>query len=1059
MTPSGKIDRKALPKPEPEIGPDHIAPRDTVEKRLAELWSGVLGIETHLIGIDSNFFQLGGHSLKATILIAKVHKTFNVKLPLAEVFKTPRIRELSAYIKNQEKDKYASIEPIEKSDYYQLSAPQKRLYLLQQMELESTAYNIPEFISLTGQPDIIKLETAFKKLILRHESLRTSFPMAADEPVQRIHDKVEFKIEYFDLATENTENTEVPFGQINAFIRPFDLSRAPLLRVGLMRLEEKAHVLMVDIHHIISDGVSQEILEKDFRTLYRDRDEELPPLRIHYKDFSQWQNSEKEKENIKRQEAFWLKQFEGEIPVLNLPTDYPRPAIQSFAGDNLEFEIPEEYTRRLNTLALKEKATLYMVLLAVYIVLLSKLSSHEDIVVGTPVAGRRHADLQTIIGMFVNTLALRNSPRGEKTLRKFLFDVKTQTLNAFENQEYPFEELVERVEVNRDVARNPLFDVMFALHNISGEEEKPGPPEQTPGPDPETLEKDKPDIKPYENRTSKFDLTLTAINLGHRLLFSFQYCTRLFKKETIQRFSDYFNKIIIDILENEDQRIRDIEIVPAGEKSMVLEVFNDTGPSLPREKTMPQLFEEQSARSPDNIAVFEMAGGNRLSLTYRQLDETSNQLAGYLQNQGVKGNDFVGLKVGRSCEMIVGILGILKAGCAYVPLDPKAPEPRNQSILRECQVKLLLTPKELEKDNYANQSGIKPEIEITPNCFAYTIFTSGSTGIPKGVPITHSNLSPLLHWGYRELGIALADRTLQNLSYYFDWSVWEILITLTTGAGLYIAPEEILLNPEESIGFMREHAITALHVTPTQFGYIANLGQPLAALKYLFIGAEKLSADLVQRSFQLVNKGCRVFNMYGPTECTIITAVLEINPSQLQEFKNLSSVPIGGPVGNTRFLILDKYLKLSPISVTGELYIGGDCTASGYLNNPELTNEKFDHDLQDYQDFQDKRKKVPGNRIYTSYMSHMSYISYLSSRLYKTGDLARWLEDGNVEFLGRIDHQVKIRGHRIELGEIENHLLGHPEVKEAVVLAISGPNAATQGDGDGYLCAYIVPAR
>ncbi|HLP47721.1 MAG TPA: condensation domain-containing protein, partial [Candidatus Kapabacteria bacterium] len=549
LTPNGKIDRKALPKPGLIAGESYIAPRDEIEKKLTVIWSEILNQSA--IGINDNFFHLGGHSLKATILVSKIHKVFQVNVPLAEIFKTPTIKGLANYIKATIKDKYISIEPVEKKKYYSLSSSQKRLYVLYEMDRQGAGYNIPSFSILKGEIDKNRLEQTFTLLIDRHESLRTSFHIINDEPVQRIHDTVEFEL-------EKLEGRGDPLG--SPFIRPFDLSKVPLLRVGLQKIKKDKHILMVDMHHIISDGISMNILVKDFMALYQKENLDKPLLQ--YKDFSNWQNIEKQKESIKRQEDFWIKEFAGEIPVLELPVDYPRPAVQSFAGHQIPFEIDKETTGVLKTLALEMGATMYMTLLSLYTVFLAKLANQEDIVIGSPIAGRRHTDLAEIIGMFVNTIVIRNYPSGEKDFSLFLLEVKEKTLKAFENQDYQYEDLVERVVIGRDTSRNPLFDTMFVLQNM------------------EIAEINIPGLKlspyPYENKTAKFDLTLTALEGEEKLLFNFEYGTKLFKAETVNRFITCFKNIVNGISENKDRRIADLEIITEEEKKKILFDFNDT---------------------------------------------------------------------------------------------------------------------------------------------------------------------------------------------------------------------------------------------------------------------------------------------------------------------------------------------------------------------------------------------------------------------------------------------------------------------------------------------------
>jgi acyl carrier protein len=530
-----------LPEPGLKIVEKYEAPGGETEKLTALLWSEVLGIEENIIGLDSNFFELGGHSLKATQLVSVVRKAFNVKLPLAEIFKRPTVRELSAWLRKAAEHQYVSIAAAELKDYYAVSSAQKRLYILQEMNEAGIGYNIPAIYRLEGCIDKDRLERTFKGLIKRHESLRTSFARVGGKPFQVVHEGVEFEIEYY--CTKRGVN-EI----IRDFIRPFDLAGAPLMRVGLMRIDNLEHMLMVDMHHIITDGRSMGILIREFMKLYSfpDADEELPPLPVQYKDFSEWLHSEPQGKLTREQEAYWLREFEGEIPVLDLLTDYPRGRERNIAGSVVYFKLGEKETRDLRQLAKEEDVTMYMLLLAIYNVFLSRLSSQEEIIVGTPAAGRRHADLGPLIGMFVNTLALRNYPGENKTFREFLQEIKERTLAAFENQDYPFEDLAEKVADNRDASRNPLFDVMFTMQNL-------GLPElEIPGVR----------LKPYgyETPAAKFDLVLTGIETGDHMDFRFEYDTSLFKEEIIIDFANYYNEIIAAVSEDRDIKLSQIDL-------------------------------------------------------------------------------------------------------------------------------------------------------------------------------------------------------------------------------------------------------------------------------------------------------------------------------------------------------------------------------------------------------------------------------------------------------------------------------------------------------------------
>jgi acyl carrier protein len=740
LTANGKIDRKALPAHQIRTGEDYSAPRDEVEEKLVQIWSDILGIEKNKLSIEKNFFQLGGHSLKATVMVSNIHKRMNTKIPLREIFKHPTIKGLANKIRGTEIEPHAAIEPVEKREYYPLSSAQMRLYVLQQMESASCSYNIPAAFRVEGFLNTVKLEETFLGLVRGHESLRTSFHMIAEEPVQRIHGNVDFKIREIGPIG--------PIGPleniINGFVRPFELSMAPLLRVGLVETGENQFILMLDMHHIISDGISIGILIKDFPDYYAG--EALEPLRIQYKDFSTWQI--RKKESIKKQEVYWRKEYEDEIPVLELPYDFTRPTVQSFKGDTIGFTLTLAETASLNRLANENSATLFMVLLAIYNVFLTKISTQETIVVGTPIAGRRHADLEPVIGMFVNTLALKNDPAGEKTFDTFLREVKTRSVEAFENQDYQYEELVEAVAVNRDTGRNPLFDTMFALQNLENVElEIPGL----------TL---KP--YPYENKTSKFDLSLTGIDTSDQILFEFEYCSDLFKHETIERFINYFKKTVSSILADPVLKISQIDIVPEEEKKKLLYDFNDTVADYPKDKTIHRFFEEQVERTPDKAAVIGhcLLGNRGAQLTYGELNRVADRLSYVLQEKGVGPDTIVAIKIKRSIEMFIGILGILKTGGAYLPISPNLPQDRIDNMLKDSNAALILTGNDmavmgehedqaepLRKPGKGDQVvGARPCLCVRPINLAYIIYTSGTTANPRGVLVEHAAVVNRLFW-------------------------------------------------------------------------------------------------------------------------------------------------------------------------------------------------------------------------------------------------------------------------------------------------------------------------
>ncbi|HLP61893.1 MAG TPA: condensation domain-containing protein, partial [Candidatus Deferrimicrobium sp.] len=688
ISPTGKVDRKALPEPQLKAVGNLDKPINETEKKLAEIWSEVLNINENAISMESDFFELGGHSLKALNFIAKVHKVFNVKLAMSVLFDIPTIRGIAAVIGDLIEDKFASIGKAEKKEYYPLSSAQKRLYVLQQFDRQMVHYNMPYVVLLKGPLDMMRVETAFKKLIRRHESLRTSFGMIKTELVQIIQQEITFAIQYNAVS-----NAEKEKALVEGFITPFDLSRAPLLRVGLISRERDVHILMLDIHHIISDAISHGILVGDFIAYYYGK--QLPVLEFQYKDYAEWQQRPHMDKGINAQEKYWLNEFAGEIPALNLPNDYPRPAIKSFEGRFLDFTLNQEETRKLMQMIHTEKVTLFIILAAVYSIFLHKLSNQEDILFGTPVAGRKHVDLEKIIGVFVNTLVLRIHLPGEETFREFLTEVRDKIFKTFENQDFQFDELVEKLDLERDTSSNPLFNVMFSLQNAY--EGKVNIPGGMPG----DLR-----IEPYSSGRgtiiSKFDFTLHALEKNDCLYFGIEYCVKLFKEETILRFSQYFTEILSSVINSPGKPISSIEILSLEERKQLLFDFNDTGAEYPHDKTINQLFEEQAERTPDGIAVFGCGRmrantGNNMIISYRQLNEQSGQLALLLIEKNVRTDTIVSIIMERSLEMIIGIISILKAGGAYLPIDPTYPQERIDYMLKDSNAKILITDNEKRK--------------------------------------------------------------------------------------------------------------------------------------------------------------------------------------------------------------------------------------------------------------------------------------------------------------------------------------------------------------------------
>ncbi|MCP4218066.1 MAG: amino acid adenylation domain-containing protein, partial [bacterium] len=784
LTRNGKIDRNALGRLEAgaRAGNAYTAPRNHMEKKLVEIWAELLGRQEEAIGIDANFFDLGGHSLKATILAAKIHREFNLKIQLAAIFEFQTIRELAGFLKGVGRDAFEAIEKAEKMEYYPLTPAQKRLYILQQMGPGGTVYNMPGLISLEETPDMDKLTDIFKKIIRRHESLRTSFRMVDEMPVQQIHETVDFQIEYFNAEGEQTGRQE------DDLVQPFDLCKAPLLRAGVIH-KQGSPVLFVDMHHIISDGVSNQLLEIEFNTITNG--DEPPVLRLQYTDYAQWQNSPKQQEKVKEQEAYWLSTFPGELAVLDLPTDYIRQPVRSSEGNTVAFALDKKESDILKHTVGETGATLFMVILSVFNILLCKLSGREDIIVGTPVAARRHTDLQNIIGMFVNTLALRNFPTGDKTFGEFLSGLKEQVLEAFDNQEYQFEELVDKLSLQRDAGHNPVFDVLF---NLLNQAEYSG----------ESIDSDTEGTSNHRfgRDVAKFDITLTGIDLGETLYFTLDYSTKLFKPATIERFIRYFRKLIsqlhIGAGTGDSPTIARMDIIDDEEKEQLLHGFNDTSTHFPKEKTIHQLFEAQVGRTPDNLCL---AGKSirlhrDILLTYRELDKKANQLAAVLRNKGAQREEILGLMVGRSLEMVIGILAILKSGGAYLPIAPDYPVKRIHGMLEQGQVQILLTQKQavetyqkdfkvvdLETPELFTGTPALPANINSPADLIYINYTSGSSGKPKGVMVEHRNVSRLVK-NTNFYPFTVGDKMMQSGALEFDASTFEIWGAVLNGLSL-----------------------------------------------------------------------------------------------------------------------------------------------------------------------------------------------------------------------------------------------------------------------------------
>lgn len=1022
ITRNGKLDRRALPKPI-IIGGEYTAPRNDMEVSIASAFAEVLSAER--VGIDDSFFELGGHSLRVTKLVNLLEQTTGVRLSMRDVLTGKSVRNLAEKIQAEMVmiQQYTPIAVQPQSRSYEMSSTQKRLYILDQMQGNNITYNIPAVLKVKGKLDLTRLNTALIQLVQRHELLRTYFVQDDNQFSQRVEEQVDAELEYGE-----GQESEIP-AMLTEFVRPFQLNHAPLMRVKAVQLAENEMLLLLDIHHMIYDDASFAVLMGDFSRLYKG--ESLPALRVQYKDYSVWQNLK----DMSKQEKYWLEEFSGELPLLDLQTDFTRPQRQSHNGSSVTAVLSEKQKQAVKAFSRETGATEYMILLSVFMLLLSRYSRQDSIVVGSPISGRTHPDTQQMLGMFVNTLAIKGELQPEQSFHSFIMQMAEKCLNAYEHQEYPFEELVEKVGKDRDLSRNPLFDVMFVFQNNEVAELKLGNSTMMP--------------MGFELNAAKFDLSVSIGETSGGYELNWEYCTDLFKRETIERMAGHFKALLMNALEYPQQALSDIELVSQQEREQILYSFNATEKPYPDNKTFIALFEEQVERSPEQVAV---VFGTE-TLTYRQLNARANQLGTRLRKQGVGPDNIVGIMLGRSLEMIIAIYGVLKAGGAYLPIDPKHPLDRIRYMLQDSSAKVLLvgpgSEQTIEKFedipviDLTHPAGSRMEVEVNleqvaqPNHLAYVIYTSGTTGRPKGVMIENRNLVHLANWQANHVQMDGNSVMLQKSTYIFDAAVWEIFSCGLAGGRLELLSEEQNDDPEELLQLIARQGVTQALIVPSAFRVLLEYAEvhhkvgQLRTLERIYLGAEPVTADLLNKYTSLTGNGIdHLVNLYGPTEGTVCATSYDFSLGD-----RLDVVPIGKPLGNVQIYILNGN-SVCGIGMPGELCIGGAGVARGYLNQPELTAEKF---------------------IANPYRP--------GERMYRTGDLARWMPDGKLEYLGRIGEQVKIRGFRIELGEIENRLRELEGVQEAVVIAREDVHQENQDkhnntvNGDKYLCGYVVASE
>lgn len=1204
LTSNGKLNKRELPDIEVISETEYVEPKTELEKKLANIFSEILEIKS--VGINDNFFEIGGHSLRAIKLINEIEAETGIRLQVNSVFLNPTIKKLSCELLRAQENGYSNIPVAEKKEYYKMSSAQKRLFVINELDDSHVAYNMPLLMEVKGNLEYEKVKYVFMKLVERHEALRTSFCIINEEAVQKIHENVNLDIDYIEIET----------CEMSDLVRPFDLENPPLIRIRMIKTKDKKY-LFFDMHHIISDAFSMNILVNEFSRIYND--ENLEPLKIQYKDYSEWM----EARNLEPQKEFWLSKFKEKLPRLELPLDYDRSSTQSYNGRTIRFVIDRNLKRNIVELTQQTQTTEYMVLLSAIAILLSKYSNQEDIVIGSPISGRTHKDTENILGMFVNTLAMRTKPNGNKAFLEFLNELKENCLKAFENQEYPFEDLVDSLNLTRNLSRNPIFDVMFVLQNnevmklspkgvelirvdndysaskfdlvidISAKEDKyevafeyctdlfkestilemqknltnileeivnePAKNINTIGVSIEKVENynklkeeelqiDLPldfsrtnenefkhgfinkklgadlsgeilhlcskfnitldsilisaysillmkysgqnsvniryvnnmdsikksgllinsvmDAEKFEyfvkrtfdninkmkenslssniifamekennanmnsNIEEKFDVMLRVYFKDNEIFVNFDYNVFLFKQESITIMLNHYINILKNLISTSDILINNIDMIDETEKNLLINGFNNEINEDDTHKMIVELFEDSVRKFLNNTAV--ISGEEKI--TYDEINKKINMLARYLLKNDIKKGCKVGVIAKRSIELVIAIYAILKTGATYVPIGINFPEERKRDIIDQCNINYVLTNIHeenkafedityvdlLDKSIYDGDSS-NLNISIDPEDIAYIIFTSGTTGKPKGALLPHRGLANISCHMQKKYPVLKNDVILFKTGYTFDVSLLEFAAYFHSGGSLAILEEGEEKNPLTIINVIYKEKITHIHFVPAMlnvFLYVLKeMGtEKLKSLKYILAAGEELPVSTVNKLNEVLPH-LQIGNLYGPTEASILSTTYTCD--NISGFK---SIPIGKPVQNSKLLVLDKNNNLQGIGVPGELFIGGVCTGKGYINEPDLTNEKFVNNLP-----------------------------YLDGYFYRSGDIVRWLPDGNIEYLGRKDNQVKIRGFRIELDDIRNALMTYEKIDDCTIIVCQN-----EGRESRYLCVFYV---
>ncbi|MEM8531993.1 MAG: amino acid adenylation domain-containing protein, partial [Chloroflexota bacterium] len=1029
LTPNGKLDRAALPEPNQGMlrTGELVAPRTDVEKGLVTIWQSVLGIEQ--IGITDNFFELGGHSLLATQVISRIRTQYTIDLPVRTLFESPTIAQLAPVVTTAQRTTelvtLPSLQPMPRDQAIPLSFAQQRLWFIEQLHPGTGAYHVYAGLRLHGPLVVSALSDSLQTIVARHESLRTTFTVVDDQPMQIVHAHMVMQIPCIDLSAHAKDAQEAIVQELalRETYRPFDLVEGPLIRACLLRLHAREHVLLVNQHHIITDGWSLGVLVSELTSLYRHNVEgtarALSELPIQYPDYAIWQRTWLEGAVLAQQLDYWRSQL-AQLTTLHLPTDYPRPPMPTYRGMNTFFIVDTTLLSQLQALSQQTGTTLFMTMLAGWQALLARYSGQDDIVVGSPIAGRTQTELESLIGFFVNTLVLRTNLAENPTIWETLARVQTVTLDAYAHQDVPFEYLVAELQPQRDLSRQPLFQVSFALQNM---------PQGTLQLSDLTIA-----MEPSHLQIAQFDMALHLQEATEGLFGRLEYAVDLFETATMERLLQHYQMLLRGFVDNPLRCLADVSLLTDAEQTQLTQ-WNETTQVYPQHTTLSNLLTAQAEHTPDRIALRSEDG----VMSFGALHQRASCLAAYLQQHGVGPDVPVAVCVERSLDLLIGLVGVLYAGGTYIPLDPDYPADRLAFLLSDAEASLILTQAALQEriqipsatnthiirldtdwSSIQQASSHPTSTKLHPDHLAYIIYTSGSTGRPKGAMNTHQAIINRLLWMQDTYTLEAMDRVVQKTPYSFDVSVWELFWPLITGASLVVAAPGGHQDPIYLGDLIERECVTVLHFVPSMLqAFLENVNPgKLDTARDVVCSGEALPPSLQERFFAYTQT--RLHNLYGPTE-----AAVDVTAWQCLPQSNRASVPIGYPIANTQMHILGLSGEQVPVGVPGELLIGGVQLARGYYHRPGLTAERF----------------IPD-----------SLSVEVGGRLYRTGDLARYRVDGAIEYMGRIDHQIKLRGFRIELGEIEAVLREHPDIQDAAVMV------RHDRSDEPLLVGYVVPS-